>query len=316
MGPPATMSPQAVRAESICREQTDCLLCGSSQWSALVEAEDGDAQGLSFQVVRCERCGLCFTNPRPDPASIGQFYPPGYGPHRRRSRVRRPRLGAWARRFLSMDPERHGPPWHGQGRLLDVGCGSGSFLYRMHRRGWSTVGLDISPQAVAHVRDSLQLPALLGSLPHPSIQPESFDVLTIWQCLEHVHQPLAMLREARRALAPGGRLYVTVPNIDSAAFRWFGPDWFGLDLPRHLVHFSPVTLRRMLEVAGFHVRACRLQRRTAWMQSSARRAVQLGKARGLLAWLPLRFMARLASWYGHLRGQSDCLLAVAEKRPS
>jgi 2-polyprenyl-3-methyl-5-hydroxy-6-metoxy-1,4-benzoquinol methylase len=290
---------------------TDCLLCGSSRWSTLVEAEDGDRQGLVFRVVRCDQCGLCFTNPRPDSTCIDQFYPLDYKPYRH-PRLPRVRLSDWLRLFRAHNPERYGPPWLGQGRLLDVGCGSGSFLYRMRRCGWSVVGLDISAQAVDHVRDALRLPALLGSLPHPAIPPESFDVVTSWQCLEHVYQPLELLREVRRGLVPGGRLYLTVPNIASAPFRWFGADWFGLDVPRPLIHFTPDTLRKMLVAAGFHVHSLRLQRCTAWIRHSVRLACRRGTA-GRLNWLRVRSLARLASWYAHLRRQSDVILAVAAR---
>src|SRR5262249_34256030 len=138
--------------------------------------------------------------------------------------------------------ERRVLPWHGNGRLLDFGCGGGSFLERMHKQGWSRVGLDTSEAAVRSIRSELGLAAPVGTLPHPELAPESFDVITMWHALEHVHAPLDVLREAHRLLAPGGRLLVAVPNIASWPFRWFGRDWFGLDLPRHLTHFEPETL--------------------------------------------------------------------------
>jgi 2-polyprenyl-3-methyl-5-hydroxy-6-metoxy-1,4-benzoquinol methylase len=293
-------------------EETTCLLCGSSRWTTLVEAEDGDRQGLSFRVVRCERCGLAFTNPRPDAASIAPFYPPDYPPHRRRPRAARLGPIGWLRTRYGGDPQRHGPRWHGQGRLLDVGCASGEFLDRMHCRGWSVVGVDVSPSAVDYVRDTLGLPAFVGTLPHAAIPPASFDVVTLWQCLEHVHRPLELLRAAYQVLVPGGWLYVTVPNVASDAFRWFGGDWLGMDLPRHLVHFNPDTFREMLERAGFDVHAVRQRRSTSWLYKSAWQAHQHGRT-GLRSTLRFRPLARLASWYAHLRGQSDCLLAVAAR---
>ena len=73
-----------------------------------------------------------------------------------------------------------------------------------------------------------------GSLPHPELKPRRFDVLTMWQSLEHVHQPRQVLQAALDLLEPGGKLFVAVPNIDSRPFRRYGPDWYGLDLPRHL----------------------------------------------------------------------------------
>ncbi len=298
-------------------EEADCPLCAGSHWSPLLEAPDplpGGA-GLWFAVVQCHDCGLCFTNPRPSPRSIGQFYPALYRPHR--PPHRRHRRTSWRVRLLPprLRPckERQTLPWHGEGRLLDFGCGGGSFLQRMHRQGWQVLGLDASAGAVHQVRTQLGLPALVGTLPHPELTAEGFDVITMWHALEHVHAPLEVLREAHRLLVPGGQLLVAVPNIDSLPFRWFGSAWYGLDLPRHLTHFSPWTLQLMLERAGFRIGPIRMVRHTEWLRSSAKLAFQKRHGPHWHRWLTIKPASGLASWYSYLTHQSDCVLVHAEK---
>ena len=255
-------------------EETPCLLCNGRRWSLLLEAADylPGSSGLRFAVVQCHDCGLCFTNPRPSSASIGQFYPPIYRPHQAKASTKRFRVSALWRR-----PEREQQviPWHGRGRLLDFGCGGGAFLERMHRRGWQVTGLDSAPMVVARVRRDRGLHALVGSLPHPQLQRGSFDVITMMHSLEHVHEPLEVLRAAHALLAPGGRLVVAVPNIDSLPFRWFGMAWYALDLPRHLTHFSPQTLPLILQRAGFRPHPLQMVRHAKWMRASAARALEL-----------------------------------------
>src|SRR5207253_8058958 len=97
-------------------------------------------------------------------------------------------------------------PWPGPGRLLDFGCGNGSFLHRVRKQGWDATGLDVARLAVQGARNETSAGVLVGTLPHPELLPASFDVVTMWHALEHVHDPLAVLAEARRLLAPGGRL--------------------------------------------------------------------------------------------------------------
>src|SRR5208282_2987380 len=125
-------------------EEPDCLLCGARNWAALVEGADKGpgGTGLWFAVVQCQECGLCFTNPRPAPFSIGRFYPKEYRPHQspRPTDGRRWRVRRHAGKLLT---ELDLPKWHGQGRLLDFGCGGGSFLQRMHARGWQVTGVDV-----------------------------------------------------------------------------------------------------------------------------------------------------------------------------
>jgi SAM-dependent methyltransferase len=295
-------------------EEPDCLLCGGGRWTPLLEAQDNvpGGTGLWFAVVQCLECGLCFTNPRPSAESIGQFYPSAYRPHLRRA-GRKPWRLHLPSPWRSPRRERQALDWHGQGRLLDFGCGGGSFLQRMHQKGWQVTGLDVSSAAVGQVRDGLGLRALLGSLPHPDLRPGSFDVITMWHSLEHVHRPMTVLQEAYRLLAPGGKLLVAVPNIDSLPFRWFGPAWFGLDLPRHLTHFAPWTLHLMLENVGFVVDPVRMIRHSHWLRTSARLSTRTGNAPRWHRLLKAKPTSRLATWYSYLTSQSDCMIMTAHR---
>jgi 2-polyprenyl-3-methyl-5-hydroxy-6-metoxy-1,4-benzoquinol methylase len=181
----------------------------------------------------------------------------------------------------------------------------------MHARGWKVTGLDASGRAVERVRTELGLPALAGTLPHLELDPESFDVITMWHALEHVHDPLSLLREARKLLVPGGKLVVAVPNIDSLPFRWFGRHWFGLELPRHLTHFTPASLPQMLQRAGFVTEPAQHIRHADWLRRSAELAcARLTTAPPWQRLLTHRVAARLATWACYVAGQSDCLLIV------
>jgi 2-polyprenyl-3-methyl-5-hydroxy-6-metoxy-1,4-benzoquinol methylase len=290
-------------------EECDCLLCGSGRWQIILEAPaHPERADLRFAVTRCADCGLVFTNPRPTADSLGRFYPDNYAPHRP---ARAKAAGFWQRLARRLWPRRAPIPWHGEGRLLDFGCGGGSFLARMRDCGWRVTGVDASAAAVERVRARTGLRVLAGSLPHPGLAPGGFDVVTMWHALEHVPDPKAVLRAARRLLTATGRLYVAVPNIDSLAFRVFGPDWFALDLPRHLTHFTPRTLALMLEQTGFQVERIRMVRTSAWLRHSARLACRVPQPRRLHRWLRTKWLSRLTAAYSCLTGQSDCILATA-----
>ena len=303
-------------------DETACPLCGHADAEPVLEAQDPapimsdtTTEGLWFAVVKCRNCSLQFTNPRPDASTIGAFYPADYKPHRRPRKMRLARPMSWWGRVSGRScPERRGDlPWHGQGRLLDFGCGGGSFLKRMADQGWQVTGLDAAVGAVREVQDQLGLRAIVGSLPHLELKPCSFDVITMWHSLEHVHDPVGILREAYKLLVPGGKIIVACPNIDSWPYRWFGPSWFGLDLPRHLIHFTPKTLADALASAGFALSHQRTIRHSDWLRSSAKLATKRHQAaiwQRLLRWKPL---AKMTAWITYLFGGSDCMVAVAER---
>src|SRR5205085_11366232 len=201
-------------------------LCADRDCHPLIEAGDplpGADASLRFRVVRCRACGLSYTNPRPGPRSIGRFYPSDYLPYQYRDSA--PGKQGW--RPWRRDPFDAVLPLPPGGRLLDFGCGAGDMLQAMHQRGWCVTGLDFSPVMVGHVRGNLGLHAVDGTLPHPELEPQSFEAITMAQSLEHVHDPLAVLRAARDLLSVGGKVVVAVPNIDSLPFHWFGPHWYG-----------------------------------------------------------------------------------------
>ena len=294
-------------------EETACPLCDSRASAPMLEARDPNLApgGPLFAVVRCKECGFCYTNPRPSESSIGRFYPPDYEPHAQPSSAR-PRRFRWRRRLTNVNSlERRVLALRKPGRLLDLGCGSGAFLERMHHHGWQVTGLDIAAGVVQRIRDGLGLRALVGTLPHPELAPESFDVITIWQTLEHLHQPREALCQAFRLLAPGGTLVVTVPSIDSGPFRLFGCGWYGLELPRHLSHFTPATLRQMVHRAGFSVTSQGTLRHSDWIRRSVRLSARLGCGPGWLRLLNQRWVSSALSRYWQLVGRSDCLLLTA-----
>jgi 2-polyprenyl-3-methyl-5-hydroxy-6-metoxy-1,4-benzoquinol methylase len=322
---PAPVSP------TIAWEECDCRLCGCAKYSPLLEAPDPYGGGLRFLVVKCEHCGLCYTNPRPDRVSIQQFYPAQYQCHRGKEDivVRKLARGKWQKaiRRKKSDPIPRLLQVQTPCRLLDFGCGAGDFLWRMHALGWNVTGVDMAQSAVVRLREQYGLPAHAGTLPHPLLTAASFEVITMRQSLEHVHQPLDVLEAAYRLLTRPGRLLVAVPNFDSLASRWFGAAWYGLDLPRHLTHFTPQTLRTMLGRAGFEDVELRQERRSSWIRHSARGFLNstcergdhrnqgaLSKSNLMTDILRTRLGAGLAGWWGRLVGRADCLIAVATKR--
>lgn len=318
MLPRAVVDPPADSAAGVRWDDSPCPLCCAADEEPLFEAADPTPrpgeQALRFLVVRCRACQLVYTNPRPDADDIHRFYPADYRPHRPRKPAHARRPHPFERLLGRPTAERRGLlPWPGVGRLLDFGCGGGSFLKRMADQGWEVTGVDASDAAVRAVTDDLGLTAFVGSLPHPELRPSSFEVVTMWHSLEHVHDPLAVVREAYHLLVPGGKLIVACPNIDSWAFRRYAESWFGLDLPRHLTHFTPVTVSRLLQTAGLRVTEVRGVRHSDWLRSSAKRAAAGPDADWidkLFLWKPA---AKLAAWLAYALGQSDCLLAVAER---
>lgn len=139
-----------------------------------------------------------------------------------------------------------------RGRFLDVGCGSGQMVRLASQLGWNAMGLEIDPLAVKAARQS-GLNIVQGAADQLVNFGAQFDAVMCSHVLEHVHDPLNMLSQLKGALRPGGMLLITLPNALSALRRHFGPDWRGLEAPRHLAIPSEPELVTLLEAIGFSV---------------------------------------------------------------
>jgi SAM-dependent methyltransferase len=141
--------------------------------------------------------------------------------------------------------------WKKDGCLLDIGCASGVFLnYVRSNTQWQVEGEEINPIASAYARDHFGLNVFTGTLEEAAYPDARFDAITMWDVLEHIHDPLASLGEVFRILKPGGHLIIRVPNGISWDARLFGPYWAGLEPPRHLFIFTLQSLTKLVSRTG------------------------------------------------------------------
>ena len=262
-----------------------CFLCGKGAADPVWATPDRAfaVPGL-YTVVRCRGCGFLYQRPRVADASLAQCYPDHYPRHQEPSpRIpfkgspSRVRAARWAlatglgygalrdrrvsaltrlrARFLLRRLRWDCPPWRGQGRYLDVGCGSGGALGVARALGWRTAGIEVDAAAAEKARrfaDELHV----GDVLTAPFAPAQFDVVTAFHVLEHVPDPVGMTRRMLEWLAPGGLLMVEVPNAGGLGARLFGRAWSGLELPRHLSHCTPESLAAVVERAGGRVIWC------------------------------------------------------------
>jgi SAM-dependent methyltransferase len=201
----------------------------------------------------------------------------GYGDGRR-SPLLAP-LGAllarvpWVRRRVGLNTVRlvAGPPR----RLLDVGCGNGSYLLAMRRLGWHVEGIEPDAEA-AKFAVAEGLPVRVAPLESCELAPASYDAVTLHHVIEHLADPWRALVQLRRALKPGGVLVVVVPNPASAGARRFGPAWRAWDAPRHRALLGPRALARAARDAG--LARCRVT--SLWRITAATTAMSLAQAEG------------------------------------
>lgn len=250
-------------AHSTVLEEIPCSLCGADDYTIVYEArydreKDPDlvqkfrASGdelLVDQLVRCRRCGFQYVNPRLRGDVILESYAEGEDPTYVSQLEARERTFAAS---LSEIERANGRP----GRLLDIGTAAGAFVATAAARGWDAEGCEPNKWMAEWGSRHYGVRIRQGSVFEQSYGPESFDVITLWDVIEHTPQPREMLDRCRTLLRPGGILVVNYPDIGSWIARLLGRRWLFLTSV-HLYYFTRTTMRRMLEITGFTVCAMR-----------------------------------------------------------
>lgn len=221
------------------RENVRCALCGSR------EAKPRVLIG-GTRIVECVACGLVRQAGAIEPLAYGAAYftsersKGGYSNYVRDAAINRRTFGARLERITS----RVGVA----GRLLDVGCALGDFVLEASQQGWSAEGLEVSEFAASEARRrgaNVHVGRIEAGAPG-----RAYDVVTVYDTLEHTADPVAMLRSIALALAPGGLVHIVTPNVDGIQARLLGRHWYHYKPGEHLVYFGPRTLERAVRTAG------------------------------------------------------------------
>jgi len=256
-------------------------------------------------------CSLLFTNPRP--LNPDRYYESkNYLSHTGNQSGLLPRVYRIIRKYNLKRKYRLLEKFRKPARILDIGCGTGEFLAMGQSRGWSVAGLEPN-QAARNYATSVNSLDVCDLDAIDSFPQASFQVITLWHVLEHMPRPLQSMEMITKLLAPDGLLVVAVPNADSYDAQHYKAYWAAWDLPRHLLHFTPVTLRCLLEKSGFTIVATSHLLPDAYYISLLSSSYQAGKKQFLRA-----------TWHGyrsnHLAakhtGNYSSIIFLAEREKS
>lgn len=240
-------------------EVVKCNLCGADDPTTIIRGKDKlyKKPGL-FNVLKCNKCGLMYTNPRPDQKIISKYYPPefwGLNEFEDNNKLRHLKniFQQFNQILINLISHKMSIPFKTGGKLLDIGCGKGEFLFEMKNKGWETYGIELSEVSATYAKEKFGLNIFRGTLEEASYPDKFFDGITLHQVLEHLPDPTLTLLEVRRIIKDKGLIAISVPDASSLDSLIFKENWYPWEVPRHFYHFSPETINLLLEKTGFEV---------------------------------------------------------------
>jgi 2-polyprenyl-3-methyl-5-hydroxy-6-metoxy-1,4-benzoquinol methylase len=267
-------------------EYVDCPFCTSNQYKIVLKNAKELYLGTheKFDTVRCQECNFVFTNPRPTKESIGYFYPDESGyyiPQFKNSLDQKSKKTKFkelftnsvlrhvfdydlktsigkmfaypiGRVFYKSFALQHIPRFVKNGKLLDIGCSWGGYLDKMRNYGWDVYGTEINEKAIQYAHNELNLNQIKhGFFEDLKWEESFFDVVHMNMVLEHLYDPLHSLSLINKTIKANGQLILSVPDISGVESRLYKEYFYGLQVPQHLSHFSPITIDNFLRKSGF-----------------------------------------------------------------
>ncbi len=234
---------------------SECPLCGSQNINQLFIIKDHSVTKEEFPVWGCTDCQLYFTQDIPLENEIGKYYQSeAYISHSDTNEGLINKLYHRIRDFTLKQKRNLIRKECGirTGSLLDIGSGTGAFLHTMQSAGWEVTGLEPDETARENSEKLNHVKALKpGEI--INLQTSSFDSITMWHVLEHVHKLHDQMQNLHRLLKPNGRIFIAVPNHTSSDADHYKAFWAAWDVPRHLYHFSPGSMIVLAEKYGFEI---------------------------------------------------------------
>ncbi|MBO9572708.1 MAG: class I SAM-dependent methyltransferase, partial [Chitinophagaceae bacterium] len=234
-----------------------CPVCYSTAISRAITAVDHTVSNKSFEIWQCSNCSLRFTQDVPGPEEIGAYYKSeNYISHTETKKGIVNSLYLQVRRFTLAGKRKLIEKITGvkRGTLLDIGAGTGAFVNYMSEAGWKAEGLEPDDEAIKRAA------AVHGIQLKPSselfnLSPASYDAITMWHVLEHVHDLHAYIEQLKKLIRPSGRIFIAVPNYTSYDADHYSSSWAAYDVPRHLYHFSPASMKVLMTEHGLRIDA-------------------------------------------------------------
>lgn len=236
-------------------EYIECAICGENKEQQLMKVKNTHGSCLisdeKFRLVKCTNCGLVYINPRPVQAKIDSYYNFNYY-------LSIESIKAFIERLFShysiFRKKRMIMRYKKTGRILDIGCGNGDFIssFSLNNK-WEFYGVEPNPVGYNLTKKKIKNNIFNKRLLDCKFPDAYFDVVTMWHVFEHLYDPNKELQEIKRILKKDSILIIGVPNSKSFGFKIGREYWFHLDAPRHLYHYNPTTINKMLNKNGFKI---------------------------------------------------------------
>ncbi len=234
-----------------------CPVCGSNNIQFSLSANDYTVSKTNFEIWFCNECTLQFTQHIPSQNEIGKYYQSeNYVSHSDTKKglinslyhkVRKTTLAGKCKLVKEYTALQ-------SGTILDVGCGTGAFLHEMKLQGWQVQGIE--PDEIAR-KNALTLYQInpLEATEFNNLENNKYEAITLWHVLEHIHTLHEYMQKLHQLLTPNGKLFIAVPNYTSKDASIYKEHWAAYDVPRHLYHFSPKSMKQLLQKHGFVLQA-------------------------------------------------------------
>lgn len=231
-----------------------CPWCDSEKTQMHLWVKDYFLTGEAFEIHECLKCGLLFTEPRPDSNHIGKYYQSEeYYSHQENKSGFIPKIYESVKKVNLKHKRKLATKGMKVGTMLEIGCGVGDFLHEMEQRGWNCTGIEPSKEAKAIAQNRVKA-NILNPEDLATLKDESFDLITMWHVLEHVDNLKDEVRHLQRLLKKGGRLVLALPNFKSTDAEYYREYWAAYDVPRHLNHFCRESINNIFKTTKLQLK--------------------------------------------------------------